>query len=141
MRMRTAATPASNPAYAKALEMTRLARTPIRRAASKSSLAARTESPNSVRRNTTVVITRTTAVAPIVTRSMTSKRMPAIVTVSNTQSGPANDFFVGPANTAQQRRANSCSRANEVSSIVNGLALRTQRKATRSVANGREHGR
>ena len=95
--------------------------------------AARTEIPNSVRRNTNAVSASTTAVTAIVTRSMTSKRMPPISTVLNAHAGPGNDFFVGDTKTAHSA-CDSCSRANDVSSIVNGLALRTQRNATRSMA-------
>ena len=110
-----------------------MARTPISRAASKSSLAPRTDSPNSVRRNTKAVSARTTAVTAIVTRSITSRRTSPISTVLNTHAGPANDFFVGDTNTAHNAWE-SRSRANEVSSSVNGPALRTHRKATSSVA-------
>ena len=56
-----------------------------------------------------------------------------MVTVSNTQPGPGNERFVGPTNTAH-RACESCSRANDASSIVNGLAPRTHRNTPRSTA-------
>ena len=114
--------------------MTRLARTPISRAASKSALAARTEIPNSVRRNTKAVIASTTTVTAIVTRSITSKRIPATSIVLNTQPGSWNDFLVGDTNTAQEA-CDSCSRANEASSSVNGLAPRSHRNTPRSITS------
>ena len=140
MRMSTAATPASRPAKAKAPAITRLARTPISRAASKSSLAARTEMPNSVRRNTNAVSAQHDG------RRRRSSRGPSPRSgcrrprpCRRPTPGPANDFLFGDTKTAQQA-CDSCSRANEVSSIVNGLALRTQRKATRSVATDASDG-
>ena len=58
--------PASSPAKANAPEITRLARTPISRAASKSSEAPRMAMPNIVRRNTNPV--------PISTSTVTTDR-------------------------------------------------------------------
>ena len=110
-----------------------MARTPISRAASKSSLAPRTDKPNRVRRKTNAVMARTTAVTTIVTMSITSNRTSPISTVLNTHPGLANDFFVGETNTAHNAWE-SRSRANEVRSSVNGLALRTHRKAISSDA-------
>ena len=55
--------------------------------------------------------------------------MPPTSTVLNAHSGPANDRFLGPTNTCHSA-CDSRSTANDVSSIVNGLALRTQRNAT-----------
>ena len=77
--------------------------------------------------------TSTIPVTPIVTRSITSRRMPATSTVSNTHPGPGKDCGDGETVIAHTA-CDSCSRANDVSSSVNGLAPRTQRNATRSVS-------
>ncbi len=76
--------------------------------------------------------TSTTPVTPMVTRSITSRRIPAISTVLNTHPGPGNDCGDGDTKMAHMA-CDSCSRANDVSSNVNGLAPRTRRNATRSV--------
>ena len=132
IRIRTAATPARNPAYAKAPEITRFARTPISRAASKSSAAPRTAMPNNVRLNTIAVSASTATVTATVTRSMISNRTPPSSKVSNAQLGPGNVFFLGDTRTCHSA-CDKRSIANDVSSIVNGLELRTQRNATRSM--------
>ena len=87
IRISVAATPARKPAKAKAPEMTRLARTPIKRAASKSSAAPRTLMPNSVRLKITAVSSSVRAVTTIVTTSITSKLTLAILNWLNTQAG------------------------------------------------------
>lgn len=133
MRMRQAATPASSPAKANAPEMTRLARTPISRAASKSSAAPRTLMPNSVRLNTTAVSASVAAVTAMVTTSITSKLTPATLNWLNTHAGFGKARCLGETKICHNA-CDSRSSAKEVSSNVNGLALRTQRNATSSVA-------
>ena len=88
--------------------------------------------PNNVRLNTSAVSPSTATVTAIVTRSMISNRTPPTTQVSNAQAGPGNDFFLGDTRICH----NACDKrsiANDVSSMVNGLELRTHRNATRSM--------
>ena len=103
IRIRTAATPARNPAYANAPEITRFARTPISRAASKSSAAPRTAMPNNVRLNTSAVSASTAIVTAIVTRSMISNRTPPSSTVSNAHAGLGERLLLGRHEDLPQR--------------------------------------
>ena len=88
--------------------------------------------PNIVRRNTNPVPISVTAVTPMVTRSITSMRTPPMVNELNTQSGFGNARCFGETKICHSAW-DSRSIANEVSSIVNGSAVRTQRNATFSV--------
>ena len=107
-------------------EITRSALTPISRAASKSSDAARTAIPNSVRRNTNAVSTSTRAVTTMVTMSITSTRMPPTSTVSNAHAGPSNAFFWGDTNTCQQ----ACERRSSANDVYDSPKPNGQSGAT-----------
>ena len=133
IRLRAAAMPASAPARAKAPEITRLAFTPIRRAASKSSAEARMASPNSVFLRIQAVTARHTTAVTMAAMSHTSNRNGPTLKVLKAHPGLSNCLRSEPTNSFQQAWLR-ISRANEVSRRVNGLAPRMRRKATASTA-------
>jgi phosphate starvation-inducible protein PhoH len=133
MSQKTLATPARTPLRAKAPRITRFDRTPMMRAASKSSADARSAMPNNVLRKSHVVAARVARVITIVARSATSKVTPPRVTVSKIHPGLGMLSGLGDTYMTKKAATTKCT-PNDVRSIVNSSAPRTHRKARNSIA-------
>ena len=133
-RISTAARPARKPEMANAATMMAFALTPMRRTALKSSEAARIALPMTVRLSSRSSSRMATAVTPMVRMCSAWMRRPPTCTAAEIQSG---------AGTALTRGETKVSKAaaimmltpSEVSIMVSGLALRTGRKARRSMTS------
>ena len=131
---RTAATPASRPESANANAITVSARTPRIRAIRKSSAAARICLPMDVPRRSEPRQSSEASVTPTMTTSSFWIESEPTSTVSPRAAAKSVDRGVDPHVSAATFWSRKLS-AKDVISRVAGLALRTGRKATRSMAS------